>query len=308
MSDGTVAAPVSAPVAATQAPVSSAQDGTIAAPESVAQAKAELYDVPVGGKTVKMTLQEMRDSASMVKAANQRFDEAAQIRKQQEKFRGTVKSNPIQALLEEGATDDEIRDHFEKWYNEKYIEPESMSAEDRKIKEYEAKLKKYEENEKASKDRQEQEKQDKLTSQQRTHLQTQIIEALKSSKLPQGNPEIVKRIAFFMRQNLNNGWDAPMDMIVRQVQTERQEMFKPDLVTTPIPEFLELYGEDGKAFINRIRQFDLEQLRQKRAERTPGFSANNSTRVSTNPIEQGEKVSYKDVNQRLREMRTGKYY
>lgn len=260
---------------------------------------SETFDVKVNGRTIKMTRQELIDHASMSHAAQSKFEEAATIRKQVDKIVKTAKSNPIEALMDPalGLTKDQIRDAFETWYSKEYIEPESLTAEQRKLKEYEERIKKFEDGEKEKKQREEQDAHEKLTTQQREYLQNQIVEALESSGLPR-TKFFASRMAFYMRQNMLNGWEAPIGVIVKQVKAERQGMMS-DLVQSS--DAKTLIGLLGDEIINKIRKHDLEELRNRRQAQAPSFGSR------PNVPDTNEKISSSEVNRRLREMRSGKW-
>jgi hypothetical protein len=264
-------------------------------PEQQTSSKPDVYEVKVNGKVVNMTREEVIAHASMSSAANSRFEEAARTKKQIDKIISTAKSNPIEVLMDPalGLSKDQIRDAFEKWYTQEFIEPETLTPEQRRMKELESRISKYEkeENEKVSKEKADQEEQ--LTSRQREHLQGQIIEAIDQSGLPK-TKFIAQRMAFYMRENLVNGWDAPLSMIVSQVKKERQAMMS-DLVESADGEVLINMLGDG--VVQKIRSHDLKQLREKR--KVPS-SFGGSPTPSDQP---DEKISYREVNDRLRKLK-----
>lgn len=261
----------------------------------------EFFDVKVNGKMVKMTKQEALDNASMSYAANDKFNEAAKLRKQVDSILNKAKTNPIEALMDPslGLTKDQIREAFEKWYTTEYIEPESLNEDQKRAREYEIKLKKYEEQERLAKEKAARDEDERLTSQQRDYLQGQIIEAMEASGLPK-TKFFVSRMAFYMRQNALNGWDAPINLIVKQVQNERQAMMG-DMSDGATPE--QLVALLGETASQKINAYYLKQLRDKRGQFAP--PATNNPRAGTGPLD-GDKISSSEVTRRLREMRMGK--
>jgi hypothetical protein len=257
----------------------------------------EIFEVKVNGKTLKMSRDEVIAHAQMSHAAQARFEEAARTRKSVDKIISTAKNNPIQALMdpELGLTKDQIRDAFEKWYTQEYIEPESLTPEQRKSKEMERELEKYRTSEKEMREKMEREQQEKLTATQREYLQNQIIEAMDKSGLPR-TKFFAQRMAFYMRENLRQGWDAPLDLIVSQVKKEHQERNAEISKDATVEQLVEMFGED---VINKIRRHDLEQLRKRRQ-----FPQTSSQ--SVDGYGNTEKTSMSEVNKRLREIRMGK--
>lgn len=306
-------APVSAPTSASPSPSSGnvPWSPSSAVPTSKATAPAttsqtssqpseqpsETFEVKVNGRTVKMSRQEVLDHASMSHAANDKFNEAKKLRGEYDKSQERIKKDFIEYLSDPalGLSKDQIRARFEDWYAKEFIEPESLTQDQKRIREYEAKLKKYEEDEKQTKERTEQEEQAKLTTQQRDYLQNQIVEAMESSGLPK-TKFFASRMAFYMRQNLVNGWEAPLPMIVQQVKAERQSMMSDLVQGASVEQLTELFGIDG---INKIRQYDLKQLREKR--NLPPAQVT-TTPAGESPYKTGAKIYSSDVNKRLRKM------
>jgi hypothetical protein len=282
---------------------SSVKDITQAAEgKSQAQAQPEFFDIKVNGKTVKMTRQEVMDYASMSHAANSKFDEASKLRKSVDKIISTAKTNPIEALMDPtlGLTKDQIRDAFEQWYHREYIEAEKLTPEQKQLKKYEAELKAYKDAEAEKTRKAQEDEQTDLTNKQRSYLETQIIEAIEKSGLPKSK-WLAGRMAFYMRQNLTKGWDAPQDMIIRQVKQERQAIMSDLTDSSDGDTLINLLGE---GVVNKIRQYDLKRLRDQRSSKAPEFK-NQNTPQGDGYGNKG-KVSYSDVTKRLQEMRTGK--
>lgn len=287
-----------APSAAPTTPTAPAT--TQAPPQEAAKATPpELFEFKVNGRDVKMTRQELIDNASMSHAANEKFNEAKKQRTEVDRIIKTAKSNPIEALMDPalGLTKDQIRTAFENWYAKEVIEVETLSREERQMKELQEWKARREAEDQERKAREEQEAQEKMTAQQRDYLQGQIIDAIDKSGLPK-TPATVARIAFYMRQNLLNGWEAPMEMIVRQVKQERQESFRNETQASTVEQVIELLGED---FVNKIRKHDLEQLRKRRE--APRVESQNKYLSSNNS---NERISSQEVRRRLREMASGK--
>ncbi len=265
------------------------------------QAPPEMFEVKVNGRTVKMSRQEVLEHASLSHAANQKFDEAAKMRKEFEESKNKYSKDPLKAFLDfaKDLPPAEKRKALEEFYMREYIEPENMTAEQKKLKEYELKVQEYEAREKEKAEKDEMDKTSKLVEQQREYLQNQIIEALETSNLPKSK-DTVKRIAFYMRQNLLNGWDAPMDMIIRQVKNERQSSIRDEIQTSSAEQILELLGED---VVNKIRRYDLQKLRDSR--QSPPVVTNRPN-AGTGKIENEGRLNSRDVNERLRALRMGK--
>jgi hypothetical protein len=267
------------------------------------QGASELFEVKVNGKIVKMTRQEVIDNASMVHAANSRFEEAAKAKKEIERFRETAKKDMMAALQDPslGLTKEQIRDEFEKWYTREFIEPEQLSPSERRARELESKLKRYEQEEQDKLKKQQDQEQLELTNKQREYLQGQIIDALDRSGLPK-TKLIASRMAFYMRENMLRGWEAPIDVIVKQVKQERQAMMSGEVGGLEGQDLINYLGDD---VVNKIRKWDLQRLREQRSAKAPEFSKSQSS-SGRDGYGNREKVSSSDVQRRLNELRTGK--
>jgi hypothetical protein len=294
------AAPISAPTQTSTpsappsggAPNSPTPNTSQAAPNTA----PETFDVKVNGKVVKMTRDEVINHASMSSAAQARFEEAAKMRKTAEQILETQKKNPIQALKDAGLSNEQIRAAIEKYYYGEFVEPETLTAEQKKLKEYEEKLKNYEQAELEKKQREEKEQEEQLTTRQREYLQSQIIEALDKSGLPK-TKFFASRMAFYMRQNFTNGWEAPIEMIVQQVKKERQGLLSDMSSNSSAEQLIEMLGDET---VNKIRKYDLERLRARRQTPSP------SGMMSTSSPKSDERISSYEVNRRLNLIKQGK--
>lgn len=265
-----------------------------------AESKPEIFEVNVNGRIVKMTKQELMSHASMGRAANEKFNEAKKLKSEYDRLSEMMKKNPIQALMDPalGLTKEQIRDAVEPWYHEEFIKSEQMTPEQKRIRELESIVEKTKKQEEELAARKKEEEQEKLTSTQREYLQNQILEALDQSGLPK-TKNVVSRIAFYMRQNAENGWDAPMDFIIRQVKQERQSSFRDEFAGSTPEQIIELFGED---LIRKISRHHVDQLLAKR--NAPQFEQKSET--DDLGIKKGKRVSYSEVTDRLNAIRRGK--
>lgn len=274
--------------------------------QKAAPAKPELFEVKVDGKVVKMTRDEILRQASLGHAADRRFQEAAQMRKQAEAVIGRIRDpkQVITALQDPalGLNKEQIREAFEEWYLAEFIEPEKMSPEQKKLKEAEARLKRYEDLDKEREEKNKQAEQEAMTSQAREQLQSQIIEALETSGLPKTNFTI-RRLAYWMQRNHANGFDAPMEVVVGQVKNEIDSSLR-DLVQASDGEVLvKLLGDD---VIKKLRMYDLEQLKKTRGQASAPVQQVQSDETKTD--KHGRPLTSAEVNQRIRNLqKTGKY-
>ena len=259
----------------------------------------ELHELNINGKQKKVGKDELYKLAQLGGSASEKFESAAKQKKEVEKIIARAKTDPIGALTdpELGLTEDQIREAFEKWYSKKYIEPETLTPEQRRLKELEEKNSKWEESEKKQKEELAKAEEEKLTAFEREKLQKDIVSAIDANGLKK-TPFVVSRLAFYTNANLKNGWDAPMDLIVQKVKEESDAIASDFLDEDNIDMFIKRYGDRGEAFVKRVNKYYLEKLR-----------ATRGVKVDTNqPPEQisGGRKTMRDVDRALREMRTGR--
>ena len=263
----------------------------------------ELFEVKINGRIQKMTRQQVLDSASMATTAHQKFNEAAKMRKEYDALKGKLQGSPIEALMESGLTREQIRDQMEKWYTQEFIEPEKLSADQRRIKELEREMQKREKDLEVVRQQKERDELERATNAAREEIQNQIIETMESSGLPKTKFNIA-RIAFYMAQNRKQGWDAPMSAIIQQVKNERTGMLSDLSSKASVEQLIEMMPD----IISKIRKYDLEQLRAKRDPRpATGGSENVYRRAGTGPMSGSGsgRMSMDEVTRRLNKMRRG---
>ncbi len=294
MSDQVAAAPAPVTNVAPTAPASTntTPPSAEAAPSKKPDAgPQETYEVKVNGKIHKLTRDELIQKASLGYSAHEKFEESARQRKDVEKITSNLKKNPVEALMDPslGLSEEQIRDAFEQWYANKFLPKEELSPKEKWERERESKLKKYEEEELKQKKAKEEEDRNQKTIKERDYLSNSIMNAIDSSGLPR-TKHIASRIAFYMRENLLNGWDAPIDHIVDLVKQERKSSIQEDINTSTVEQLIEAFPD----LIKKIRQHDLQQLKSKRESKSfrEPFVENDS--------KPRERISMDDVSKRLR--------
>lgn len=296
-SGSTTAAPAQGSAPPTQASAS-----PVKAPETAAPPK--VYERKINGKVHKFTEDEMLARAGMAEAAEQRFSEAAQMRKQAENVIGRLRdpNQVMDALMDPalGLNKQQIKAQFEAWYEREFIETEKLTEDQKKLREAEKQIKKYADDDKKRADAKAQAERDEMTAAARGEVQKQIIEALETGSLPKTN-FTVRRLAYWIQRNNANGFNAPTSLLVSQVRNEFNSSIRDMVESSDGEALIQLLG-DG--IIQKLRKYDLDQLRKLRGGGTP--PADNGTP----PVEDKRErpMSSSDVTQKLRELqRTGRY-
>jgi hypothetical protein len=269
-------------------------------PKGTEPSSSEMYDVKINGRVMKMSRDQLIAHAQQSAAAQQRFEEASTIRKQVDKIISTAKENPIQALMDPtlGLSKQQIRDAFESWYMKEFVEPETLTPEQRAHKERDERLAQYEKTEKERLEQERRTEEDKVMGNYRDHYSKQIVEAMDKHGLPR-TKDMAQRMAFYLRKSLQNGWEAPMELIVSQVREDQRGIVSNITEAMEVPQLIELLGE---GVVKKIQKFYLEQLRTTRQSKP--FSNNNSRGTG---VQSDEKVYSSDVDRRLKDMRLGKF-
>lgn len=303
-------APIAAPAQGSTDPngglanLGAPQPGEAKAPAQATKPKT--WELKINGKTQRFTEEQMIARVSQEEAADQRFKEAAQMRKQTESVIGRLKdpNRVIESLMDPalGLTKDQIREAFEGWYAKEFIETENLSPAEKRALAAEAKVKKYEDDEREREEQKQKAQQDAMTTQAREEVQGQIIEALESSDLPKTNFTI-RRLAYWIQRNNANKFDAPTSVLVAQVRNEFNSSMR-DMVSASDGETLiKLLGDD---IVQKLRKYDLDQLRKSRGLPAPAQQEGLPTAPRTGNTERAPTSA--EVNERIRQMqKTGRY-
>ncbi len=277
-------------------PVASKPEGGASASPSPS---SDTREYKINGKTVKMSQKEADDYVSMSYAAQQKFNEAAQIRKEHEAKKELYKTNRIQAFIDatEDMSPEDRRAVIEEFYAKQYIAKDEMTPQEIALADREEKIAKWEAEQKGLKARSDKEAEDKLVNTHRERIQQEIVETLEASGLPKSK-FIAARLAFYMQQNARNGYDAPKEMLIRQVKNERKSIVADMTDSSSAEQLIDLLGEN---VVKKINKYYLDQLRAGRGKLAESFSGENA------PSSSGQKIDYSEVNRRLRDLRNGTF-
>jgi len=276
-----------------------------AKPKEAPKPPEELFEVKVHGRTRKVNRDELIKMAQLAESANERFETAAAKERKAQSIIEKAKANPMAALMdpELGLSKEQIREAMESWYSQEFIEPETLTEDQRKSKTLEAELARYKDLERRYHEKKEREAQEKADAEITQKTQSDIIEALEAHKLPKSK-SVVKRIAFYMRQNLANGWEAPMDLIVQQVKNDMRSEDS-EISSYTYEQVIDRFGED---FVNMVIRENLKKLREKRqsAGAQPFAGIPTDDGEPSKRSEPKERLTMSEVNERLRKMRGGR--
>lgn len=260
----------------------------------------EYFEHKVNGQVRKYTREQLLAKASLADAATERFESASQREKKYNAWRESVKANPIKALMdpELGLTKEQIRAQIEQYYKQEYIDPETLTPEQQRIAELERKIAEKEAREKEFEEMTNKQKEEAEAQQTAQEMQQTIISILEKSGLEKTRFN-ASRIAYWMRQNLKNGYDAPEEVILNQVKEERQAIIK-TMIETMEP--AQLVASLGDEFVRKVRMFDMERLN---AKLNPG-STIPAREADDAPPKPGKERTMSDVDKYLNRARFGR--
>lgn len=224
--------------------------------ETPAQAQARMFKVKIDGQEKEVPEDELLRDYQTREAANKRFQEAAEMKKQAEGFFKRLKDNPLE-VLKDPAIGHDVRKLAEE-YLVAQLQEEMMDPKDRELRD----LKKFKE----AKEAEEQERQRAEEEAKNAEIQAKyaeeysagIIEALETGSLPK-TPFTVRKMAYYMAEGLKRGHNlTPKDVVplVREDYIEDQKHFFSALDGQSMLDFL------GKENADKLRKHELAKLKR----------------------------------------------
>lgn len=216
--------------------------------EAPKKKEEELRDVEysVDGKTFTAKGSDIPHMLAKVAGADQRYNDAANVRKEALEFVNFIKENPIEAMAKAGLDFEELAiEHvYNKYEYDNMTEEQQKhhdgAKENAKLKEENDRLNKRDTDEKAEADRvREQEIHDKETEAAQENLGQEIQEALEASTsgIPR-NKFTVSRMALYMKDGLSKGYDLSAADVLQYVERDYKEMME-DARKSEVKEFKE---------------------------------------------------------------------
>lgn len=239
----------------------------------------------VNGKEVEMTVAEALRKAELVSGAEEKFQEAAKMRKEVEAFVQALKEKPLHVLKQMGI---DVRGNAEEYLAEE-VQLELMSPEEREL--YE--LRKWKQEQEQAR------QQEEMTAQQRAQQQQEmaarqqaqqfydkkISEVLSQSNLPK-TPYTVKRVATLLKTALSKGYELPIETAVDMVRGDFANDLRSMSSGDPA-QIIKLLGDD---IVKMLRKHDLEQIK---AKRKPAATPAEIAEQNLQPRQRTEKTTEK---------------
>lgn len=220
------------------------------------ESEKKTWKLKIGGKDV-----EINDEAELIKraqmgySADQKWQEAAKIRKEMESFVQTLQKDPAYALAQMGFDVDSMAEqHIQRRIEEMQKSPEQLERERIQKELEDLKSEREKEREQAR-----QSELQRIQDQYAVEIENQISDALDSSKTLPKRPYVVKRIADAMLLAYDRGKhdvsvEDVLPVVEREIKDEIQEMFM------AMPEEL-VEAVIGKDVLNKIRKRRVKRVK-----------------------------------------------
>lgn len=258
--------------------------------------EVQKYTVKVDGQEVEVDLDELLKGYSANSAAQKKFQEAAQMRKQAETFIEMLRTNPTQVLTNPSLGLN-FRELAEQYLVEQ-LQDEMLSPEEREFRDMKSRLQQFEEAEKAKADAEEQYKLQELIEARQADISKEIIGALEATGLPR-NEVTISRMSHYMYQVVTNPnisqevkdkvtFSDIADLVKQDWQAEIQSL----LGTSNIETLLQLVGDEG---VKKIRKWDVERVKQPKKQPTQHVTKSTKKKDDKNKVSMADFRSYLDT-------------
>lgn len=231
--------------------------------ESAEQPTPEVRRIKVNGEEVEVTLQELEKGYGTMRAAQERFQEAARLRKEAEELKAQYAQNPFLS------DDPQARRKAAEEFLAAELRKEMMSPEQRELEELKSYKQQQEELRKQQEEQQKQRQQQEMISQARQQLETDIVAALKESGLPT-NANTMQRAAAYMYNAGNAGYQVKAADVMGLVKEDYINDIKHFTKDGDINSVKSMLGDE---FIKKIHKADLDALKASQNRPTTTASA-----------------------------------
>lgn len=207
----------------------------------------------------KLTLAEIKQLREKAKGADQKFREAAEAKKQVEQFMERFQQDPL-SILKDKRLPINQRELAEKMLLAS-LEEEMLTPEQRKLKEYEAKLSDYETKEQAivrEREERETEQRREIKRQEISQMFSKAMEATPLSKDPETAAMAMRDMAMMLRAAKERGIEVSAEDLAQHAQAKYQKAMYSLANQLEGDDLIGFLGED---VVKKIRKADLARLR-----------------------------------------------
>lgn len=251
-------------------------------PSAKAEAKAlvtpagappRLLKIKVDGKEMELPETEVLELASAGRASNQRFQEAAKMKREAEQVLQFAKANPKEFFQKTGMN---AREWAEKYLLEE-LQNEAMSPEQKKAKENEDELRKYRDKEKTDADQKHQEEIKQKIGSERERLDKLFTTALFESGLPR-TPFTVRRMAELQLINIKNKYELNPSQLAKLVKEDYVTEQKALLGSLDGDQLIEFLGPDNA---KKFSKAQIAKLKARGQAQGQSFQKKTTTEANT---------------------------
>jgi len=234
--------------------------------EEETKEEEDLHEYKVYGETRKANLEQLKRLASMAEGANQKFEETKHAQEKMAALYEGLKTDPFETLQKLGVdATKKAEEHLLKLYN-----LEQMTPEQKKQYELEQENKQL----KAEKENQLKEVQTKeqqvLVEKFKEEYDQEFTAALEKSDIPK-NPQSVARMARYMEEALNEGFELPAEKAALLVKEDIQnELIEISNKADP-EKLIKMFPEEA---IKKLKQYDLSKIKSPMDKNTVGEKTN----------------------------------
>lgn len=210
--------------------------------QSINEAPApKKYKVKIDGQDLEVAEDELLQGYQTNKAAQQRFNEAARMRKQAEEFVRIAKTDPKRLLSHPDIGIDMLA--FARDILAEQMEEEMLSPQEKELRNREKRLEEFERQQRSQEEALRASEVEKYTKQYEEEYSNGIVEALQISGLPK-SPKTVAAIAKKMKEAMEAGFDVKPVDVVRFVKRDYIEEIKSLFGSADADTILSMIGDD----------------------------------------------------------------
>jgi len=210
--------------------------------------------------------------------AHEKFEHAANTRKKAEAILEILQKDPAKALTSMGM---DVRKLAEE-YLVAEAKKQMMSPEERQKSEIQQEIQRLQEEKAALEAEKQEQRISTLQAKYENDIQDQIIGAIDQFKLPK-NPKTVARIAEYMANALENGYEASALDVATRVRQDLDEEHRSLYSQYNVEDLVKLLGDSQ---LKKIRQYEVNKVKSKAPAaplKTGSVSTPNSTSTDDKP-------------------------
>jgi len=239
-------------------------------------------------------LEQLKKDIQLARAAKKRMGEAQDQKRKAFEIIQQFESDPASVLKRLGPKGYELAEQLllEKMQNE------MMTPEQRQFNEMKTRLEQYERQEKEFNENKTKQEQSEVENRYAQEYQKTIISALDKTGLPK-TPEMAKRMAYLLRQNLQLGLDLDADDLADEMKKEALAYVSSLSKESSAESLINLLGADA---IKKLRKHDVEQFKKKQlggSQTKPIYQSSNVPRGKTRQYQTPEEW-HQEIAEKIR--------